>query len=187
MRSCPLQRSLGRIKHGLHFLNRHWLDIFESFDTCHWLYSCTNVARGVAHPGETTRTPSNWRNSCAKLRYSKCEVFTALVCVSKSKLKCLLWNWNHSIFCCRILYFFIDHLTATTLVCHSPPAFFGRFRHDCQTLAYFKCLPYWVQQISVRKNPSLNTLTVTRSASQSVVTRHKQPARVHYFYWKLSK
>ena len=26
MRSCPLQRSLGRIKYGLHFLNRHWLD-----------------------------------------------------------------------------------------------------------------------------------------------------------------
>ena len=27
MRSYPLQRSLGRIKYELHFLNRHWLDI----------------------------------------------------------------------------------------------------------------------------------------------------------------
>ena len=28
MRSCPLQRSLGRIKYGIPFLNRHWLDIW---------------------------------------------------------------------------------------------------------------------------------------------------------------
>ena len=27
MSSCTLQRSLGRTEFGLHFLNRHWLDI----------------------------------------------------------------------------------------------------------------------------------------------------------------
>ena len=28
MRSCPLQRSLERIKYGLHFTNRHWRNIW---------------------------------------------------------------------------------------------------------------------------------------------------------------
>ena len=27
----------GNLRYGLHFLNRHWLDILESFDSCHWL------------------------------------------------------------------------------------------------------------------------------------------------------
>ena len=37
MSSCPLQRSLGRIKYGTHYLNRHWrVCIFVHSASCNW-------------------------------------------------------------------------------------------------------------------------------------------------------
>ena len=50
MSSCPLQRSLGRIKYGTHYLNRHWrVCIIVHSASCYWplhlcvTYGCWSV------------------------------------------------------------------------------------------------------------------------------------------------
>ena len=50
MSSCPLQRSLGRIKYGTHYLNRHWrVYIIVHSASCNWplhlcvIYGCWSV------------------------------------------------------------------------------------------------------------------------------------------------
>ena len=70
MRSCPVQRSLGRRKYGTYYLNRHWPNQILRLPVIGSLHLCNNVAVGIHRSKISVRLKKKYIYACVSKSFN---------------------------------------------------------------------------------------------------------------------